>query len=164
MKLMLACASLAGMLALTTPATAYDRPGGVQVGTLRCHQHSGLGLLLGSSRRVSCLYRGPEGSSRYTGEITNIGVDVGLHGPSNMVWAVFAPTNRIGPGALSGHYGGATAGGAVGLGVSANALVGGSDRSIELQPLSVSANTGLDVAAGVAGMTLHHVRGSFEPD
>ena len=154
MKKMLACASLVGMLALGGSAIA-DAPGGVQVGTLTCHEHSGLGLILGSSRRVSCLYQGPDGASHYSGHVTNIGVDVGIHGPSDLVWGVFAPTDRLGPGALSGHFGGATAGGAVLVGVSANALVGGSDRSVELQPLSVSGNTGLDAAAGIAGMTLH---------
>jgi hypothetical protein len=153
-----------GMLALGTSAMAYDEPGGVQVGTLTCHEHSGPGLILGSSRRVSCLYRGPDGSSRYTGHISDIGVDVGYHGPSDLVWAVFAPTDRLGPGALSGHFAGATAGGAVGVGASANALFGGSDRTVQLQPVSVSGNTGLDVAAGVAGMTLHHVPGGYEPD
>jgi hypothetical protein len=164
MKKMLACTSVMAMLAVAAPAMAYDEPGGVQVGTLTCHEHRGLGLFLGSSRRVSCLYRGPDGSSRYAGHITDLGVDVGYHGPSDLVWAVFAPTDQLGPGALSGHFGGATAGGAVGVGVSANALIGGSDRSVQLQPLSISGNTGLDVAAGVAGMTLHHVPGSYEPD
>ena len=43
------------------------------------------------------------------------------------------------------------------------ALVGGSDRTIQLQPISVSGNTGIDVAAGVADMTLEHVPGSCEP-
>ena len=49
---------------------------------------------------------------------------------------------------------GVTAGGAVGVGAGANALVGGSDRSIALQPISVEGLTGLNVAAGVASITL----------
>jgi hypothetical protein len=163
MKALSACAALVGTLALGASAMAYDESG-VQVGTLSCHQHAGWGFILGSSRRVDCLYEGPNGSSRYDGRITDAGVDIGFHGPSRMVWAVFAPTNAVGPGALSGHYGGATAGGAAIVGVSANALVGGSDRTIQLQPISVSGNTGIDVAAGVAGMTLEHVPGSFQPD
>jgi hypothetical protein len=151
------------MLALGAPALANDNAG-VQIGTLSCHQHSGWGLILGSSRRVSCVYSGPGGRSRYDGRITDAGVDVGYHGSSDFVWAVFAPTNDVGPGALSGHYGGATAGGAVVVGVSANALIGGYSRTIQLQPVSVSGNTGLDVAAGIAGLSLHRVHGSDEPD
>ncbi|HEY1752917.1 MAG TPA: DUF992 domain-containing protein [Caulobacteraceae bacterium] len=163
MKALLACASFAAALALGPSALAYDNAG-VQIGTLSCHEQSGWGMILGSSRRVSCVYSGPAGRSRYTGRITDAGVDVGYHGSSDLVWAVFAPTSDVGPGALSGSYGGATAGGAIGVGLSANALVGGSGRTIALQPLSVSGNTGLDVAAGVAGMTLRHVRGSFRRD
>jgi hypothetical protein len=42
----------------------------------------------------------------------------------------------------------------VGLGVGANALIGGSDRSIVLQPLSVQAQQGLNIAAGVSQLQL----------
>ena len=42
-----------------------------------------------------------------------------------MIWGVVAPTNNAGPGALAGDYVGATATVAAGLGVGANALVGG---------------------------------------
>jgi len=71
-----------------------------------------------------------------------------------MVWAVFAPTRRIGPGDLSGSYGGVTAGAAIGIGGNANALVGGSDNSFALQPLSFEGQTGLNVAVGVASLEL----------
>jgi hypothetical protein len=86
--------------------------------------------------------------------MTEAGVDVGYHGDSQMVWAVFAPSNQVGPGALAGQYGGATAGAAVGLGAAASGLVGGSDRSFALQPFSVTGKTGLHVTAGIQGMTL----------
>jgi len=49
---------------------------------------------------------------------------------------------------------GGTASATVGVGVGANALVGGFNNSIALQPLSIEANRGLNVAAGVAEMTL----------
>ena len=66
-------------------------------------------------------------------------------------------------GALDGHYGGVSAGAAVGFGAGANALVGGSDRTVVLQPLSVSANTGLSANAGIGGMSLDEVHGTYEP-
>ncbi|MBN9354538.1 MAG: DUF992 domain-containing protein, partial [Hyphomicrobium denitrificans] len=43
---------------------------------------------------------------------------------------------------------------AVGIGANANALVGGSGKSIVLQPISVEGQTGLNLSAGVAGLTL----------
>ena len=38
-----------------------------------------------------------------------------------------------------------------------NALVGGSNRTVALQPLSVTGQTGLNLAAGVASLELHAV-------
>ena len=71
-----------------------------------------------------------------------------------MAWAVFAPTSGSPRRDLSGNYGGAAASATVGVGVGANALVGGSGNTIALQPVSVQAQTGLSVAAGVAGLEL----------
>ena len=62
--------------------------------------------------------------------------------------------SEVATGALEGDYGGASAQITAGLGVGANALVGGFDRSIALQPVSVEGNTGLAAAAGVGVMTL----------
>jgi hypothetical protein len=59
---------------------------------------------------------------------------------------------------LAGTYAGATASATVGVGVGANVLVGGSGNSISLQPLSIEGNTGLNVAGGIAQMTL-----TFQP-
>jgi hypothetical protein len=71
-----------------------------------------------------------------------------------MIWGVVAPTNDVGPGALAGDYAGATAAVAAGLGVGGNALVGGYGKSIALQPLSVEGIKGLNVAGGIAILTL----------
>ena len=43
----------------------------------------------------------------------------------------------------------------VGAGVGANALVGGSNRSVALQPLSVQGQVGLNAAAGIGALELH---------
>jgi hypothetical protein len=158
MKKLLLCASFVGALGWAASAEAA---GGVKVGTLTCHERSGLGLILGSKHRVRCEYQGVNGSARYVGHITRIGVDVGYQGPTDMVWAVFAPSNNIGPHDLDGGYGGVTAGAAIGVGVGANALVGGSDRTIALQPLSIEGKTGLHAAAGIGGLSLTQVRGSY---
>jgi hypothetical protein len=67
---------------------------------------------------------------------------------------VLAPTNEVGPGALAGDYAGVSAAVAAGLGVGAKALVGGYDKSIALQPLSVEGLEGINVAGGIAVLTL----------
>ena len=71
-----------------------------------------------------------------------------------MTWAVLAPTDGWLRGALAGEYVGASGSASVGLGVGAQVLVGGSNRSIALQPLSVEGQTGVNLALGVAGLTL----------
>ena len=73
-----------------------------------------------------------------------------------IVWAVFAPTNGMKRGALEGGYAGATASATAGVGVGANVLVGGFDRSITLQPVSIEGSTGLNVAAGIGAISLKY--------
>jgi len=91
------------------------------------------------------------------GSITKFGLDLGATAGGEMVWAVFAPTNRK-FGALAGDYGGATAEATVGVGLGANVLVGGSDRTVALQPVSVQGQAGLNVAAGVTDLRLRPAR------
>jgi hypothetical protein len=93
----------------------------------------------------------------YVGSITKFGLDLGATAGGEMVWAVFAPTNRK-FGALAGDYGGATAEATVGVGLGANVLVGGSDRTVALQPVSVQGQAGLNVAAGVTDLRLRPAR------
>ncbi len=71
-----------------------------------------------------------------------------------MVWAVFTGTGGFGPGFLAGDYVGATAEATVAAGLGANVLIGGSGRTIALQPLSVSSQVGLNLAVGVANLRL----------
>ena len=69
-------------------------------------------------------------------------------------WLIYAGLNR----ALAGHYGGASGEATVGAGVGANVLVGGSNRTVTLQPLSVQGQAGLNVAVGVASLDLRPAR------
>jgi hypothetical protein len=145
---------LAAATSLAFAASAHADPG-VKAGVLTCNVSSGWGLIFGSSKDLNCTYDGVSGhEEHYHGTINKYGVDVGYHNGGVIIWAVVAPSADIAPHALAGDYGGVTAGGAVGVGAGANALVGGSDRSIALQPISVEGLTGLNVAAGVASITL----------
>ncbi len=150
MNKLLACAALIGGLGLGQQAHAD----GVKIGTLSCHEASGWGFIFGSSHEVRCTFSNGERTERYEGTISKFGVDVGYQQSAVLIWAVVAPNDVHGPGVLDGHYGGATAEGSVGVGVGANALIGGSTRSIALQPLSIEGATGLNVAAGIGELTL----------
>lgn len=152
-------AGLIGILAMTGVASATVKPvanpdAAVKVGTLTCHFDESVGMILGSSKKASCVYSGLNGRKQaYTAHLTNIGVDIGVTSNQTLVWAVIAPGN-INPKALRGTYVGVGADATVIGGVTANALVGGFQDSIALQPLSVGAQTGLNVAAGVRSLTI----------
>jgi hypothetical protein len=128
---------------------------GVTAGTLTCNASSGWGYIVGSTTDLNCTYTDTGGKTEhYTGKITKVGVDIGFHEGGVLIWGVVAPTSSISKGALSGDYVGVTAGATAGVGGSANLLVGGSNKTISLQPLSVEGSTGVNVAAGLAGLTL----------
>ena len=146
----------AGALALGSPGQAQT----VKAGVLTCNVSSGFGFIFGSSRSINCTFAPAGGPPQhYVGSIDKFGVDIGYTKGGVLVWTVLAPTTSPAPGSLAGSYGGATASATVGAGVGANVLVGGSGNSISLQPLSIEGNTGLNVAAGVAALTLTHQPG-----
>jgi len=144
---------VAGMAA---PAHAQ---GGVRVGTLTCHESAGSGFIFGSTHNLACTFAPASGHrEHYVGTIRQFGVDIGYTAAAVILWGVVAPSATLAPGSLAGDYAGATAGAAVGAGVGANVLVGGSSRQIALQPLSIEGQTGLNVAAGIAAVTLRYSR------
>ncbi|HMA57124.1 MAG TPA: DUF992 domain-containing protein [Pseudolabrys sp.] len=145
-------------VALPIPASAQTA-NRTKVGTLSCDISGGIGLIITSKKDLTCMFTPSQPGPRevYVGSISKFGLDLGATAGGEMIWAVYAPTNRK-FGALAGHYGGATAEATVGAGVGANVLVGGSNRTITLQPVSVQGQAGLNVAAGVAGLELRPAR------
>ena len=148
-------AALAAVL-LATAAPAQER---VQAGNLSCDVSAGIGLIVGSQRQVYCTFTPTQNGpvETYTGSITRVGLDLGATSGGVMVWMVYSPTSRP-AGALAGAYAGASAEASLVAGLGANVLVGGNDRSVALQPLSVQGQTGVNIAAGVAGLELKFVR------
>jgi hypothetical protein len=151
-----ATAIAAAAFAMTArPAAAQDR---IQVGTLECSLSSSVGLIVGSQRNVNCNFKPNNGPPEmYTGTMTKIGLDIGVTSATAIIWTVFTGTNRY-AGMLTGTYTGAQAEATVGAGLGANALVGGSNRSVALQPFSVQGQLGLNVAAGIGQLELHPVQ------
>ncbi len=151
---------LAAAVAVIATASIAPKPAAaapkITLGTLKCKGHGGVGLILGSKEQMRCVFTTAVSARRhpYMATITKIGLDIGFTGESTLVWTVLGSTVDIAEGALEGGYGGVTAGLAIGIGANANALIGGSGKSIVLQPISVEGQTGLNLSAGVAGLTL----------
>jgi Protein of unknown function (DUF992) len=154
----LICAvTLATAVALGAPAQAADKSG-VKTGLLSCQVSSGWGFIFGSSRDLNCTYTAEPTKrvERYTGKISKFGIDIGYLKSGVIIWAVFAPTTDLVPGALAGDYGGVTAEVSAGVGAGANVLIGGSNKAISLQPLSIEGTQGANVAAGIAAISLKY--------
>ena len=133
-------------------ASAQSR---VEVGMLSCRGET-VSFIVGSNTDVRCVFRRGNGQTfRYRGVIRRLGVDIGIYQTQAIEWAVYAPTHRIANNDLRGYYAGVSAGASIGLGFGGNVLLGGSNNTIALQPLSVQGQTGLSVAAGVASLSLY---------
>ena len=143
-----------GLFASGSPVRAQ---GGAQVGTLTCNVASGWGFVFGSSRALRCTFASASGRTEYyTGTIRRFGVDIGFTRAGVLIWGVLAPTSNLSPGALAGEFAGATGSATGGVGAGANVLVGGSSRTISLQPVSFEGSTGLNVAAGIGAISLRY--------
>jgi hypothetical protein len=131
----------------------------VRAGVLQCQGGQNVGFVVGSVTNLECVFqsegRRPE---PYVATVHRFGVDLGFTDQTQFSWAVDAPTDRLGRGELAGNYSGVGANASVGLGFGGNFLVGGAENAYGLQPISLQGQTGLNVAAGVAGVELEPVR------
>jgi len=150
-----ALAAAAFSTAFITQAMAQQT---TRIGTLDCAIGPGAGFIVGSSKDLTCTFQDIDGkhpAETYFGKVNKFGLDVGATAQSVMQWTVLAPTrNAYRPGALAGNYVGASAEATMAVGAGANVLVGGSNRTFTLQPVSVQAQTGLNLALGVSDFML----------
>src|SRR6202020_583934 len=147
-SLILAGVAGAALVASFAGAFAQQPMQRVRVGILECRGGSSVGFIVGSVTNLGCVLRVdgfPE--DRYVATIRKVGLDIGITEETALAWGVFAPTKRLGPGDLSGNYAGAQGSATIGVGAGGNVLVGGSNNSIALQPLSLQGQVGLSVAA-----------------
>ena len=144
-----------GALAVVAAAPADAR---MRAGMLTCDVEPGVSFVVGSNKAVTCRYKSIHGwQEAYRGRISRVGIDIGYTSGGKIAWLVYATTAND-RGALAGQYGGASAEASVVAGVGANVLVGGLNRSITLQPISVGSQQGLDLAVAVSGLELNFVR------
>ena len=143
---------------LARPGAAPAGSKGINVGSLSCSVAGGIGFVFGSTKALNCIFTRTDGlGDHYEGAIKRFGIDIGYTKDAQIVWLVFAPGN-IASDSLAGSYGGVTVQGTVGVGAGANILVGGSNKQISLQPVSVEGGVGLNVAGGMAEISLKAVR------
>lgn len=145
-----------GAFALLCAAPPPARADAFRVGRLVCFSTPRVGMVFGSTQSLRCAFyaRRPSRQYIYEGRIRRVGLDLGVTSAGILSWAVFARNSRIGPGRLRGSYVGASGNVAFGPGLGSNVLIGGSRRSVMLQPLSIERSIGLNLAAGVAHLTL----------
>ena len=149
--------ALAAMGLSSDLAQAQSR---ARTGVLNCDVSAGIGFIIGSSRTVSCVFTPDQPGypqEGYYGNISKFGLDIGATAGGQMVWGVYTDTTR-GYGFLAGDYAGASGEVTVAAGLGANVLVGGSNRTVALQPFSVSGSVGLNLALGVANLSLRPAR------
>lgn len=137
-------------------ASALPAAADVKVGVLRCYVEPSVGYIVASERYMSCDFSSIRGEREhhYDGVAGRVGLDFGVTQEGVLIWNVYAPTTDIDRKALVGTYAGVSAGAAIGVGIGGNALLGGSHRTVMLQPLSGEGSAGLRVALGVTALSL----------
>ena len=153
-RLLLATLALAAMLSL--PAAAQAPQSWTQVGSLSCKIDPNIGFIIVGHQPMECLFT-PNTQTppqAYDGAINTVGLNVGISAGGVLGWAVFAPTTGVPAGALAGDYVGVSGDIGIGIGAGANVLLGGSGRTIALQPLSLQGSVALNVVLGVSSLKL----------
>jgi hypothetical protein len=144
---------LIGLLIFASlPSAAQAR---FEAGLLTCEVEAGVALIMSSPRDLHCVFHKSDGlNEAYGGTLQSVGAEIGVSGRGVIAWTVIAETRELPPGVLAGEFGGVEAGGAAVVGGRGQVLVGGSRRTITLQPVSVEAEIGLNLAIGVTSMEL----------
>lgn len=153
-KLLLAAATALLATSSIGPANA----GAVHLGVLNCEIDGGTGYVVLSNKTLVCTFKPSQGGARetYSGVISKLGVDIGVTNQGALQWAVLALSRDYDSGQLAGKYFGVNAEASVVTGGGANLLVGGFRKSFTLQPLSVQAQTGVNLAVAVTSLDLVH--------
>jgi len=140
-----------------SPATTFAQSAWSQVGGLNCRLSPTVGLIVVSEQKLLCQFTPSQVGwpvQSYNGTMTTVGVDLGAISGGVLTWGVFAATAGPAFGGLDGNYVGVSGEATLGLGAGANVLLGGSNRSVALQPISVQGMTGLNFQAGVSSLSL----------
>jgi len=151
-------AAFALITMLAGPAQAQAPANWTQTGMLNCRVNPSIGFIIAGHQSMECRFTQTGlPPQAYEGALNMVGLNIGISAGGVFAWAVFAPTRGVPAGALAGEYVGASGDIGIGLGVGANVLLGGSGRTIALQPLSLEGSVSLNVALGVSALQLRPV-------
>jgi hypothetical protein len=153
-------AFVASALLSLAMGSAAAQPGAyAPAGSLNCTLAPSVGMIVAGVKEMTCIFTPTMGPpERYVGRITTVGIDIGVTTGGALGWLVLmAGATPYPPAGLGGNYAGASADASVVIGGGGNILVGGNNRAFALQPLSVQAQTGLNLSAGLAGLELRYV-------
>lgn len=154
-KLKVAAVAVSGIL-FGLQSAVYAQERRVEIGTLTCAVEGSSGFIFGTTKKLECVYNplGSRPKEYYEGTISKYGIDFGVTKKTVFVWAVLAGSSDLPQGAFNGKYAGVGAKASVGAGVGLKLLIGGSDNTIALQPVSVQAQTGVNIALTVERLKL----------
>ena len=145
-----------GAAMLAAGVSAPAQAAYVQAGVLTCTVQPSIGLIVIERRDMTCVFAPTNArSENYQGTLRKFGLTLGATAGGVIVWGVLTQVSGVpGRGALAGEYAGASADASLVVGAGANVLLGGSNRSFALQPLSVQGQIGLNFAIGITDLVL----------
>ena len=140
-----ACAAL--------PAAAEP---GVNVGGLTCDTSAAIATIVMQRQDIRCVFAPADGGPLqfYKGHFDAYGLAIGMVFRGKLAWGVFAPAPEMARYGVAGSYSGLSAQASFGGGGGLNLLVGDTNSTLTLQPLSAEGHVGANVVGGIARMTL----------
>jgi uncharacterized protein DUF992 len=147
---------LTALSMICAEAASAQAPSWTQVGMLTCKLNPSIGFIIAGHQSMECRFVPSTNSppQAYEGALNMVGINIGISAGGILGWAVFAPTTGLPAGALAGEYVGASGDLGIGLGAGANVLIGGSARTVALQPVSLEGSVAINVALGVSALKL----------
>ena len=150
---------LAALVMAYTPLATAEEGAKGQIGIITCDYIPGskVNLLIHSSASFNCVFEHGGQKDYYDGEAgIGLGLDLQWTERSTMAYSVMASTgtDMDWSTALTGTYTGGKASAALGVGLGAAVLIGGSNDSVGLVPLAIEGSTGIGATAGIGYLSL----------
>ena len=153
-RLLLAPLALAATLA--EPVAAQAPQSWTLVGSLDCKVDPNVGFTISGHQSMRCLFtpNAPIPSEEYAGVLNTLDQNAGISPGGVLGFAVLAPSSGLSPGALAGEYVGVSGDAGIGVGAGSNVLLGGSNRTVALQPSSLQGSITLNMVVGLSLLKL----------
>jgi hypothetical protein len=129
--------------------------GGMVLGVLTCSKvGTGMTYVVHSRNPVECTYEGVGGPQKYTGvDGILLGIDLEIEKMAGMGYLVIGGT-WTDKASLAGTFIGAKASATLGVGIAAQAGLGGLGNDISLVPVGLGVQVGIGATAGISYLTI----------